>query len=288
MTVKNDPESIVNEPGRGFLGHLASCIQRYPYRGRQQFLVDFEGERHRHRTNASGHISEWFILTGVDNHIFRSEFIDPVDWNTPWTSWDSYDAHLQLLLVRMTNLPAHETASLTFHNIFLEAVEPTGLKRSLKQIGSTTHFTSLGAKEPDQAWRPHRLPFNRSRDWPSVVVEVAYSETESKLDSSVRFWMRASDGDVKVVLTLRINRQQPKIRIEKWVSSSSSRNNNRHRLEQSVTISRADSNRIILSNTLLTIEFEDLFLRPASIPRERKIELDAEKLQYLAAEIWDE
>lgn len=177
---------------------------------------------------------------------------------------------------------------MTFHKIFLEAVEPTELKRSLKEIGSATHFASLGAKEPDQAWRPHQLPFNRSRDWPSAVVEVAYSEIESKLASSVRFWMGASGGDVKVVLTLRINRQQPEIRIEKWVSSSSSSNNNRHRLDQSVTISKADSNHIILSNAPLTIDFEDLFLRPASIPRERDIELDAEKLQYLATEIWDD
>ena len=291
MTVNNDPESIVNDPGRGFLGHLASCIQRYPYRGRQQFLVDFEAERHRYRTNTSGHVSEWLLLTGVDNHIFRSEFIDPVDQNTPWTSWDSYDAHLQLLLVKMTKSPAHETASIIFHNIFLDAVEPNGLKRSLKDILGATHFASLGAKEPDQAWRPHRLPFNRSRDWPSVVLEVAYSETESKLGSSVRFWMRASGGDVKVVFTLRIHRQRPEIRIGKWVnssSSSSSSSNNRHRLDQSVTISKADSNRIILSNAPLTIDWEDLFLRPATIPRERDIELDAEKLQYLATKIWDD
>lgn len=99
--------------------------------------------------------------------------------------------------------------------------------------------------------------------------------------------MRASGGDVKVVLTLRINRQQPKIRIEKWVGSNNN-NNNRHHLDQSITISNADSNRIILSNAPLTIDFEDLFLRPASIPRERNIEVDAEKLQYLATEIWDE
>lgn len=191
----------------------------------------------------------------------------------------------------MTKSPAHETASMTFYNIFMEAVEPTGLKRSLKEIGSATHFASLGAKEPDQAWRPQRLPSNRSRDWPSVVMEIAYSETESKLGSDVRFWMRASGGDVRVVLTLRINRQQPKIRIEKWVDSnynSNNNNNNRHHLDQSVTISKADSNRIILSSAPLTIDFEDLFLRPASIPRERNIEVDAEKLQYLATEIWDE
>lgn len=187
----------------------------------------------------------------------------------------------------MTKSPAHETASMTFHSIFMEAVEPTGLKRSLKEIGSATHFASLGAKEPDQAWRPQRLPSNRSRDWPSVVMEIAYSETESKLGCDVRFWMRASGGDVKVVLTLCINRQQPKIRIEKWVGSNNN-NNNRHHLDQSITISNADSNRIILSNAPLTIDFEDLFLRPASIHRERNIEVDTEKLQYLATEIWDE
>ena len=117
-------------------------------------------------------------------------------------------------------------------------------------------------------------------------MEITYSETESKLGSGVRFWMRASGGDVKVVLTLRINRQQPKIRIEKWVSNNS--NNNRHHLDQSVTISKADNNRIILSNAPLTIYFEELFLRPASMPRERNIEVDAEKLRYLATEIWDE
>ena len=285
MTVNNDLESMVNEPGRGFLGHLAPCIQRYPYRGRQQFLVDFEAERRRHQTNTSGHASEWFLLTGVDDHIFRSEFIDAVDQNTPWTSWDSYDAHLQLLLVRMTKSHAHETASITFHNMFLEAVEPTGLKRSLKDILGATHFASLGAKEPDQAWRPHRLPSNRSRDWPSVVVEVAYSENESKLGSSVRFWMRASGGDVKVVLTLRIHRREPKIRIEKWVNGS---NNNRHRLDQTVTISKENRNRIIISDAPVTIDFEELFLRPATIPREKSIELDDEKLEYLATEIWDD
>ncbi|PKY07531.1 hypothetical protein P168DRAFT_316031 [Aspergillus campestris IBT 28561] len=296
MPANADLESIVNEPGRGFLGHLAflpvgreehaSSIQHYPYRGRKQFLIDFETERHHHRTDAGGDYSEWFLLTGVDSHIFENEFLEPVDQSTPWTSWSSYDAHMQLLLVRVTKSPAHEIASMTFNAVFMEAVEPTGLKRSLIQIGSTTHFASLGAKEPDQAWRPHRLPPSRSRDWPSAVIEVAYSETEAKLGSDVRFWMRASGGDVKVVLTLRIDRQQPKIRIEKWVSSNNT--NTRYHLDQNITISKSKNHHIILSNAPLTIGFEELFLRPASIPRERDIGVDAEKLQYLATEIWDE
>ena len=54
----------------------------------------------------------------------------------------------------MTNSKAHETASMTFHQIILGALQPTGLHRHLKECGSATHYASMGAKEPDQAWRP--------------------------------------------------------------------------------------------------------------------------------------
>lgn len=275
MTANTNPESIVNEPGPGFLGHLAPSIRCYPYRGREQFLFDFEVE--------SRYASEWLLLSEVDNQTFTNEFLEPIDKTTPYTSWSSYDAHLQLLLVRTTKSPALETASLTFHKIFLEALEPTGLKRSLKEIGSTTHFAALGAKEPDQSWRSHQLPPGCSQDWPSVVLEVAYSEPKSKLASDVRFWAQALGDDVKVVLTLCVHRQQPEITIEKWVS-----NNNRYHIDQSVTVSKSADNRIMPSNAPLTIELDKLFLRPTSIPSERSIEVDAGKLQYLAGEIWDE
>lgn len=285
MTINTDLESIVNEPGHGFLRHLAPSIQRYPHRGRGQFLIDFETEQQRYRADTTGHVSEWFLLEGVDNQTFANEFLEPIDQNTPWTSWTSYDAHFQLLLVKMTKSLAHQTASMAFDHILLEAIESTGMKRSLKTIGGATHFAALGAKEPDQAWRPHRLPQERKRDWPSVVLEVACSESQQKLGSDVRFWMRASGGDVKIVLTLRVDRRQPRITVERWERND---NNDRHYLGQSITIYKGANNHLRLSNGPLIIDFEKLFLRPPTIPRERNIEVDEEKLQHLAEEIWDE
>lgn len=286
MTTNNDPDKVIHNSDRGFLGDLVSCIQCYPYRGRQQFLVDFEMEQRCHRAGNQGHVSEWFLLSEVDNHTFVKDFLDPVDQRTPWTSWSSYDPHLGLLLIRTTKSLAHETASQSFYMILLESIESKELQRSIRNIGSATHFSSLGAKEPDLAWSPYQLPRGRSRDWPSVVLEIAYSETELKLGSDVRFWIRASGGDVNVVLALRINRQQPEIRIEKWMSNDHNDNVRRH-LEQSIKVSKAN-NRIILSGAPLVIGFEELFLRPASSPGEKNIEIDGEKLQHLATEIWDE
>ena len=280
-----DTETIINEPRPGFMGHLAHCFQCYPYKGRRQFLIDFELERHSCQTDPDKHFREWFLLTGVDNHIFASDFVDPPDQNTPWTSWSSYDTHLQTLLVRMTKSKAHETASMTFQKILFEALQPTGLLRHLKEFGSATHYASLGGKEPDLSWRPSRVPRGRSSYWPSAVLEVADTESEPKLSSDIRFWKRASRGDVKSVITLRVDRAHPQIRIENWVNSE--HNKERPHLRQSVTIHKDSKNRIT-SNGPFVISFEDLILREAQTAQEKDISLDEDKLHYLAGEIWQE
>ena len=111
---------------------------------------------HTNQTYPNKHFSKWFLVTGVDNHIFSSEFMDPIDQNTPWTSWSSYDVHLQMLLVRLTSSKAHETASMTFHNSLVEALQHTDLHCHVKEFGSATRYVCVGAKEPDQAWRRSR------------------------------------------------------------------------------------------------------------------------------------
>lgn len=155
MTINTDPESIVNEPGHGFLHHLTLSIQCYPHQGRGQFLIDFETEQQCYQADTTSHVSEWFLLGGVDNQTFANEFLKPIDQNTLWTSWTLYNTYFQLLLFKMTKSLAHQTASITFHNILLEAIEPTGMKHSLKTIGGAIHFAALDVKEPDQAWWPH-------------------------------------------------------------------------------------------------------------------------------------
>ena len=92
----------------------------------------------------------------------------------------SFDANLNLLLIRMPALLPHESAAHVFNEIFLDAVQPTGLKYRLQLLGSTTFCGPNGS--------PRWLP-PRSREWPSVVIEVSCSESglenEAKLGTDV-------------------------------------------------------------------------------------------------------
>ena len=59
-------------------------------------------------------------------------------------------------------------------------------------------------------------PRGRDRNWPTVVLEVAVSESQSKIQSDVRFWSWKSQDKVSLVFTLTVDRQNPRIVIEKW------------------------------------------------------------------------
>ncbi|RMJ24623.1 hypothetical protein PHISP_04504 [Aspergillus sp. HF37] len=282
MSLNTDFDSHGYDNG-GFLADLQPPIKRYPFEGRQQFIDTWKAEwRRQQNAPTDSDVSEWILFTNVDKRTFTQDFLDPSE---PWTEicWSSFDASQALLLVKMPNAPPHEVAAALFNNLFFEAVEPTGLKYALRYLKSATFHGSSGSKEADFSWAPKRTPPGHSQDWPTVVLEVAYSETKSKLMSDVRFWLHQSQGDVKVVVTLLINRQTPEITIETWELQ----NDRPHRMQQLI-VSKAKNQQITVRNDPLAIQFASLFLRPASIPKETDIKVDAEKLQLLATNIWDE
>ncbi|KAJ5227773.1 hypothetical protein N7489_008481 [Penicillium chrysogenum] len=114
-----------------------------------------------------------------------------------------------------------------------------------------------GLKKPTRRGR-HSDSHGRSNDWPSVVLEVAFSESRDKLQSDITYWLRASGGDVKMVITLQINQYSLNITIEDWGTQG---DNSVNHLYQTVQISRKGSE-ITTTGSCLVIEFEKLFLRP--------------------------
>ncbi|KAL2866211.1 uncharacterized protein BJX67DRAFT_382025 [Aspergillus lucknowensis] len=171
-----DNRCIVEEPSRGFLGNLTPSILRYyKYHSRNQFLKDLKDA-------GATDTREWFLLIGVTEEIFTNNFLEPEYGD--FSTWTSFDPELKLLLIRLVKSTPHEAAAGTFQIVLQEAIVTVGMKRSLQYIGTAAHFASIKAKEPDKAWRPRRLPRHRSKNWPSVVLEVAYSETKAKLDST--------------------------------------------------------------------------------------------------------
>lgn len=118
---------------------------------------------------------------------------------------------------------------------------------------------------------------------PTVVLEVALSETQSKLSSDMRFWLNQSHGSVKVFLTLAIKYKGPQITLEKWEL----RNDRQHQTRR-VDISVGTNKQIRVDGGPLVIEFEKLFLRPAEDAREDDITINTDIFEELATEIWKE
>ncbi|KAL2813463.1 hypothetical protein BDW59DRAFT_167514 [Aspergillus cavernicola] len=272
----SETQRIIDDPSRGFLGHLTPPVfQHYPYRGRAQFENDF-----KRACDTTDHTVEWFLVTAVDNKTFTTEFLEAEE--PPFSRWCAYDPALKLILINMVKSAPHETASGIFGLVLQEALVPIGMQRCLLPIGSITQFATIGGKEPDLAWQPSRLPRGRSAKWPSAVLEVAYSETQAKLRSDVRYWLRGPEGEVKTILTIRISRNEPKIIIERWESDGNSQG---HR-EQQIVISKRRNGKITIAGAPLVLDFERLFLRAPTTPRERNIEIGNEKLEFVATRVW--
>lgn len=228
--------------------------------------------------------SEWVLFTDMDEETFTRDFLNSPD-KIILSSWNSYDKTQHLLLTIMPKPLAHETASHAFEHMLLTALVPMGLDRKLNCGGTFTRHGEDGGKQPDAQYLPMRLPRGRTADWPAIVLEVAVSESASKLMSDVRYWLRQANGAVQVALTLNINRRTPELTLERWERNDDGGNEPPHR-KQSITMRKCAKNHIEISGGPLVVDFEKLFLRKPDIPKERPIRLEAEDLRYIAISIW--
>lgn len=281
-------DSIPKGHGTGFLGNLEPSIKRFPYQGKRQFnnIMKQEFQRRAQSSDPIEKWSEWVLFTDLDEETFTRDFLNSANETHQIDDWTancpSYDSSLRLLLTKMPLSP-HEVALQVFETLLFSALKPMELHRAVRLLRSTTVDGTSGRKEPDGSWAPHRLPRGHPKNMPTVVLEVALSETQSKLSSDVRFWLNQSHGGVKVVLTLAISRKGPTITLEKWEL----RNDRQHRTGR-VDISMGANKRIRVDGGPLVIKFEKFFLRPAEDAREGDITINTDMLEELATEIWKE
>lgn len=273
--------STMPDDGAGFLSELDSSIKRFPYKNRQQCMSILDEEFNRSKGSPAT-IIEWILFTGVNEKTFNRDFWeDETDGHSG--NWTSYDNRNHFLLFKMPVSRQHAAAAAQFDKLLDKAIEPMGLVKKLRTLPNATAEGENGKKQADGEWVPRRLPPSRSEDWPSVVLEIAFPETESKLMSDVRFWFHESHGDVKIVLMLKIQHHRPEIIFEKWTI-----NNGRRERQQQVIVSMGTSQKITVKNAPLVIEFEKLFLRAPTVPRETDLQIDTESLKEYAMWIWME
>lgn len=261
----------------GLLADISPNIRRYPYINLNQFKEIMNQEYARLQDDKDA--SEW-VLFEIDKKTFTRDFLlNPDPDKLLKNSWSSFDA-VESLLLAMGMTKEHSLASVAFGQMLTDALAPMSLNHALQAYPGVEIEGDTRNKIPDNSWSPKRLPRSRSDKWPAVVLEVAVSESQPKLQSDIRFWLRESQGDVRIALALTVDRKRPHILIEKWETQDG-----RPHRTQKVTVYKGGNNCVYVSG-LLTIEFEKLFLRAIDTPKEADIHFSEDALKILAETIW--
>ncbi|KAJ5121618.1 uncharacterized protein N7515_009579 [Penicillium bovifimosum] len=272
-----EQDSYDLDPDGAFLKDLPPLLKRYTFQGKEQFHDILETETARFE--ASADTSE-FLLFHANKETIETLF-DPLNEDTDITKFcSSFDSNERLFLVSMP-LGPHNTATDEMNFLIRKALRPMDLDSALREYPGITVQGESRGKVPDYGWGPKR----RARG-PSVTLEIAFSESDSKLDSDVRFWLNPDDGNADICLTLRINKSRPEIRVEKWELQ-----NNRIHRAQAIWMTKERNHakaKVIVTGHPLIIPFDALFHRQPVEEKEKDLEIPEQQLGALAASIWEE
>jgi hypothetical protein len=181
-------------------------------------------------------------------------------------------------------LPSHAHALYKFNELLIGELNTSELKDELQGFPNVRVEGPNKKKVPDNGWGPIRKPPGRREEWAAVVLEVGVSEHKSKLQSDAQWWLNNSNGEVKIVFTMSVDRRRLQIIITKWELE-----NNQPGVTQIVTLWKdkiGDDEEIKTSGAPLRIEFNKLFLREPAAPNEQDIQIKEINLRRLARTVW--
>jgi hypothetical protein len=171
-------------------------------------------------------------------------------------------------------------------------IEPTA---EFAWAGTTTRLLCAGrkGKQPDGCLFP-KSRMQRDREaWPTLVIEAGVTASLLRLREEARWWLRNSQGEVRMVLVLGIHRQRRTLCIEKWEQKERSRapiqqQQLPHQPEASLQAYAAQTIEISsesVSGAPLVLPFEELLERPRQ-GREADIILAEEPLRVGMRWVW--
>lgn len=262
------------------LNHLPPLTPQYTYGSLAEFRSNLavEGARFQHQLDAS----QYVLFTHLSPQAFRRDFQQPVRETIGHTE-DSYLPRQQALLIKMKSGP-HEAAHLEFNRIVIRKLGDMGsADEGLVPVGDKTIHATSRSKEADLAYRPLDRPEGRSKEWPTLALESGYTDSRDTLHSNANWWLSASHGDVKIVITIDMEKRNRHFNIRLYNRQPSGAIN-----EQEVTVSQQfGTPNAAVKHAPLVISFRNLFLRdPTGV--ERDIEFNANDLGRLGRIIWDE
>ena len=200
-----------------------------------------------------------------------------------------YDERWRKAILSLPSRPHEQTIS-RIGQVVDTWCDTMGLLQSLDSIGASTTRDGPYRKEPDGSWVPETLPPGRTLKWPSMVLEVGYSESLRRLHVDANWWLCRSLGEVKTVVLISINRVEREITVETWIPDIDgiplrgirTCPTKRH---QNLTI-RGDHHNVVVNGAPLVIKFSDVFLRPPQNPQEVDLNISAQTLTAIALKVW--
>lgn len=154
--------------------------------------------------------------------------------------------------------------------------------------GGTTVQSGNYVKQPDCSFFPKPAHL---RTWPTLVVEVGWSETEQKLAVDAQGWLEAQGSQTNLVLTIKVERACQKITVRMWEK----REPRRATRSSQISAVATQQTEITYSNGSTTVTgeiqlpFDQVFDRPPNPnkPIERDITLSRQDLIDIAEEGWE-
>jgi hypothetical protein len=153
----------------------------------------------------------------------------------------------------------------------------------LTSCGSKRYYGPNWAKGPDSSFVPEP-PRVARRDWPSVVFEIGCLESLTRLRFEAGFWLQKSNGLVRIVLVVAIQRSSRQLIFEIWenrpsqwnISTSANPNPVNSMVPTMTQVASAaeqqgwqqlsPGSHFTITGAPLRFHFQDVFLRPPILP----------------------
>lgn len=238
---------------------LPATTPRFQYQGVGQCIRSFELEAERH--DKEGNPGGYVVVYNVDERSFLGCFAGERELTHPWKSYN-FTNHTVILKMSSKIHAVAVPAFAFLVDAWSRQAQTTLLPTLDAKVAGLTR-----TKAPDASWTPAALPGEEDRHWPTVILELGWTETRTKLNRDMLFWLQESNGQVKVALTMKVDgitidnngvQHEACITIEQW-SYRETRDASLRRV-QTMKIVRDVSGSHQISGSL-SIRFKDVFLR---------------------------
>ena len=207
----------------------------------------------------------------------------------------------------------HEGLHGGLDELFYNDAISMGLRREFVSIGSTTFIDKdangniISEGEGDSCRKPKSTRTDKHH-YPTLVIEVGWTQTLEELRVKARWWFNASKGDVKIVLLIKSSPRSNDIYIEKWKLAPAAPRQGATttraapamtpqcvhvvQIARAAGINNGHPNQFhpasyVVTGGPLQLEFADIFLRQPILPGERDLILSNTTLQGYAADFWE-